>query len=75
MTHRRQANQGGAWTDWKNLGAPDADAIANPALICDSEGYLNLLLTRPAKDGMITLRQTAGGRFVKTPAIPALPPH
>jgi hypothetical protein len=75
VTHRRQANQGGPWTGWTNLGAPDADAIANPALICDSEGYLNLLLTRPAKDGMITLRQTAGGRFVKTPAISALPPH
>jgi hypothetical protein len=37
-------------------------------------GYLNLLLTRPANDGMITLRQTANGRFVKGPAIPALPP-
>lgn len=75
VTHIRQEDLGGAWTDWENLGAPDAGAVANPALICDSEGYLNLLLTRPAKDGMITLRQTAGGRFVKTPAIPALPPH
>ena len=75
VTHRRQADQGGAWTDWTNLGAPDASAIANPALILDSENYLNLLLTRPAKDGMITLRQTADGQFVKGPAIPALPPH
>ena len=32
-------------------------------------------LPRPGKDGMITLRQTADGRFVKGPAIPALPPH
>ena len=38
----------------------------------DSEGYLNLLLTRPAKDGMITLRQTTDSQFIKTPAIPAL---
>ena len=75
MTHRSQAGQGGAWTGWTSLGAPDAGAIANPALICDSEGYLNLLLTRPANDGMITLRQTSGGRFIKGPAIPALPPH
>jgi hypothetical protein len=75
VTHRRQEDQGGAWTDWANLGAPDAGAIANPALICDSEGQLNLLLTRPAGDGMITLRQTPGGQFVKGPAIPALPPH
>jgi hypothetical protein len=75
VTHRNQAGQGGAWTDWTNLGAPDASAIANPALIIDSENYLNLLLTRPAKDGMITLRQTADGRFVKGPAIPPLPPH
>ena len=75
VTHRRQEDQGGAWTGWTNLGAPDASAIANPALICDSEGYLNLLLSRPGKDGMITLRQTADGRFVKGPAIPALPPH
>jgi hypothetical protein len=74
VTHRRQEDQGGAWTGWTSLGAPDAGAIANPALICDSEGYLNLLLTRPANDGMITLRQTANGRFVKGPAIPALPP-
>ena len=71
---RRQEDQGGAWTGWTSLGAPDAGAIANPALICDSEGYLNLLLTRPANDGMITLRQTANGQFVKGPAIPALPP-
>ena len=75
VTHLSQASQGGAWTGWTNLGAPDAGAIADPALICDSEGYLNLLLTRPGKDGMITLRQTANGRFVKGPAIPALPPH
>jgi hypothetical protein len=75
VTHRRQEDQGGAWTGWKSLGAPDVSAIANPALICDSEGYLNLLLTRPAKDGMITLRQTANGQFIKGPAIPALPPH
>lgn len=75
VTHRRQEDQGGPWTGWTNLGAPDAGAIANPALICDSEGYLNLLLSRPGKDGMITLRQTADGRFVKGPAIPALPPH
>ena len=65
VTHRRQADQGGPWTGWTNLGAPDASAIANPALIRDSEGYLNLLLTRPAKDGMITLRQQSDGRFVK----------
>jgi len=75
VTHCRQQDQGGAWTGWTSLGAPDAGAIANPALICDSEGYLTLLLTRPAKDGMITLRQTAGGRFVTTPPIPARPPH
>jgi hypothetical protein len=75
VTHCRQASQGGAWTGWTSLGAPDVSAIANPTLICDSEGYLNLLLTRPAKDGMITLRQTANGRFVEVPAIPALPPH
>ena len=75
VTHRRQEDPGGAWTDWANLGAPDAGAIANPALICDSEGQLNLLLTRPAADGMITLRQTPGGQFVKGPPIPALPPH
>jgi hypothetical protein len=75
VTHRSQADQGGAWTDWTNLGAPDASAIANPALILDSENYLNLLLTRPAKAGMITLRQTADGRFVKGSAIPPLPPH
>ena len=74
MTHRRQEDQGGAWTGWKSLGEPDASAIANPALILDSEGYLNLLLTRPAKDGMITLRQTTDSQFIKTPAIPALPP-
>lgn len=75
VTHRRQEDQGGAWTGWTSLGAPDVSAIANPALILDSEGYLNLLLTRPGKDGMITLRERSDGRFVKTPAIPALPPH
>ena len=58
-----------------DLGAPDASAIANPALILDSENYLDLLLTRPAKDGMSALRQTADGQFVKGPAVPALPPH
>ena len=75
VTHRRQEDRGGAWTDWMSLGAPDVGAIANPALICDSEGYLNLLLTRVGQDGMITLRQTAGGRFVTGPAIPSPPPH
>ena len=75
VTHRRQQDQGGAWTDWENLGAPDASAIADPALILDSEYNLNLLLTRPAKDGMITLLDTSNGQFVKGPAIPALPPH
>jgi hypothetical protein len=75
VTHRYQEDQGGSWMGWTNLGAPDASAIADPALICDSEGYLNLLLARPGKDGMITLRQIADGRFVKRPAIPALPPH
>jgi hypothetical protein len=75
VTHRRQEDQGGPWKGWANLGAPDAGAIANPALIRDSEGYLNLLLTRPDKDGMITLRQQPGGRFAKGPALPGLPPH
>jgi hypothetical protein len=75
VTHRRQDGPGGGWTDWTNLGAPDASAIANPALILDSEYNLNLLLTRPAKDGMITLRQTPNGQFIKGPAIQALPPH
>ena len=75
VTHRGQADQGGAWTGWTNLGAPDVGAIADPALICDSEGYLNLLLSRPGKDGMITLRQQDDGRFVKGPVLPALPSH
>jgi hypothetical protein len=75
VTHRRQQDQGGPWTVWTHLAAPDASAIANPALIRDSEGYLNLLLTRPGKDGMITLQQQPHGRFAKGPAIPALPPH
>jgi hypothetical protein len=75
VTHRRQGDLGGAWTDWTSLGAPGAGAIADPVLIRDSEGYLNLLLARPGQDGMITLRQTADDRFVKGSAIPALPPH
>jgi hypothetical protein len=74
VTYRSQEGLGGAWADWTSLGAPDASAVANPALILDSEYNLNLLLTRPDKDGMITLRQTSDGRFVKGPAIPALPP-
>ncbi len=32
VTLRRQEDQGGAWTDWTSLGAPDASAIANPKL-------------------------------------------
>jgi hypothetical protein len=75
VTHRCQQDRGGAWTDWTNLGAPGGGAIADPALILDSEKNLNLLLTRPAEDGMIVLRQTAGGPFTTGPAVPALPAH
>ena len=38
VTHRRQVDQGGPWTGWTNLGAPDAGAIANPALILRLRG-------------------------------------
>ena len=74
VTHCRQEDQGGAWMDWTSLGAPDASAIANPALILDSEYNLNLLLTRPDKDGMITLRRHLAANSPKDRPSPALPP-
>jgi hypothetical protein len=76
VAHRRQEGQGGPWSAWTSLGRPDTSAIAMPALILDSRKCLNLLMSRPGKEGMITLRQkTPDGTFVKGPILPALPPH
>ena len=76
VAHRRQQGQGAPWSAWTSLGRPDASAIASPVLILDSQKCLNLLLSRPGKEGMVTLRQkTPDGPFVKGPALPALPPH
>lgn len=76
VAHMRQEAQGGSWSGWISLGHPDTGAVANPALILDSQLRLNLLLSRVGQEGMITLRQkTADGPFVKRPALPGLPPH
>ena len=75
VAHCRQDDQGDPFSAWENLGRPSTGAIADPTLILDSDSHLNLILSRPDGEGLITLRQTADGRFVKGPAIPALPPN
>jgi hypothetical protein len=75
VAHCRQDDHGGPWTGWTSLGAPDADAIANPALVLDSESCLNLFLARPQDEGLIVLRQkTQNGPFTTGTAVPALRP-
>lgn len=76
VAHRRKDGLGGPWSAWTSLGRPDTSAIADPALILDSNGCLNLLLSRPSQEGLITLRQEVqNGPFTKGPAVPALPSY
>jgi hypothetical protein len=52
-----------------------AGAIADPAIILDSDRHLNLILSWPEGEGLITLRQKVqNGPFTNGPALPALPP-
>lgn len=76
VAHCRQDDLGGPWSAWTSLGHPGTGAIADPALILDSDSCLNLILSRPGNEGLITLRQKVqNGPFTNGPALPALPPH
>lgn len=76
VAHIRESGQDGPWSPWTLLGHPGPGAIADPALILDGQNCLNLLLSRPGRDGLLLLRQQVpGGPFVTGPALPALPPH
>jgi hypothetical protein len=74
VAHSRHVTSGTPWSSWASLGHPGPGAIADPALILDAQGCLNLLVSRPGRDGLLTLRQeTVNGPFVTGPSLPALP--
>jgi hypothetical protein len=74
VAHSRHVTAGTGWSPWTDLSHPGPGAIADPALILDAKGCLNLLVSRPGHDGLLMLRQeTMNGPFVPGPALPVLP--
>ena len=73
MAHSRHVTAGTGWSPWADLGHPGPGAIADPALILDAKGCLNLLVSRPGHDGLLMLRQTMNGPSCRAPLSPSCP--